>query len=226
MEENSWQTCLQNPLNVFNLKHCAVKLELPPGSNEVACAMFTVWQCFGGSDEVKTLHTWRMSCALCARMYLAVLCSIDAAAFVLECIFFLAPYWNHFTSTIFGNLIHNRSLKSIMFQKSLRTIFSYGIIFWGSLLYSNSIFKIRKKIIRFIVTAEYRDSCRPLFKKLNIFPPYSQYIFSLSTIVVKNIDAFKFNSAIYSINTLLILDLHLPTTNLTKAQKRSILPWN
>jgi len=42
MEENSWQTCLQNPLNTFDLKHCAVKLESPLGSNEVTCAMYIV----------------------------------------------------------------------------------------------------------------------------------------------------------------------------------------
>ena len=46
-----------------------------------------------------------------------------------------------------------RSLKSIMPQKSLRTIYysyvhsiiSYGIIFWENSPYSNSIFKIKKK---------------------------------------------------------------------------------
>ena len=32
----------------------------------------------------------------------------------------------------------------------------------------------------------YRDFCHPLFKKLNILPLYSQYIFSLSTYEVKN----------------------------------------
>jgi hypothetical protein len=42
MEENSWPTCLQNPLNKFDLKHCAVKLELLLGSNEVTCVMFIV----------------------------------------------------------------------------------------------------------------------------------------------------------------------------------------
>ena len=72
------------------------------------------------------------------------------------------------------------------------------------------------------MTAEYRDSCHPLFKKLNIFLPYSQCIFSLSAFVVKNIDTLKSNSAIYSINTILILDLYPPTTNLTKHKKEYI----
>jgi len=38
------------------------------------------------------------------------------------------------------------------------------------------------------MNAEYTDSCRPLFRKLNILPIYSQYIFSLSAFVVKNTD--------------------------------------
>jgi hypothetical protein len=32
VEENNWKTCLQNPLNMFDLKFCAVKLELPLGA--------------------------------------------------------------------------------------------------------------------------------------------------------------------------------------------------
>jgi hypothetical protein len=67
--------------------------------------------------------------------------------------------------------------------------------------------------------ARYTDSCHPLFKKFNILSLYSQYIFSLSTFVVKSTDAFKLNSAIHSISTRQGSDLQSPTTNLTKAQK-------
>jgi len=55
------------------------------------------------------------------------------------------------------------------------------------------------------------------------FPLYSQYIFSLLTFVVKNVDAFKLNSAVHSINTRQRFDLHPPTTNLTKAQKAVLI---
>jgi hypothetical protein len=68
------------------------------------------------------------------------------------------------------------------------------------------------------MNAEYTDSCRPLFKKLNILPIYSQYTFSLTAFVVKNINAFKSNTAIRSINNRQGSDLH-PPTNLTKAQE-------
>jgi len=67
--------------------------------------------------------------------------------------------------------------------------------------------------------AAYSDSCHPPFKKFNILSLYSQYIFPLSTFVVKSTDAFKLNSAIHSINTTQCFDLQPPPTNLTEAQK-------
>jgi hypothetical protein len=67
--------------------------------------------------------------------------------------------------------------------------------------------------------ARNKDSCRPLFRHLNILPLYSQYIFSVSIFVVKNSDIFKFNSAIHSINTRQGFDLHFPSNKLAKVQK-------
>jgi len=40
--KNIWQTCLQNPFHMFDLKYCAVEFELLLGSNEVTCAMSVV----------------------------------------------------------------------------------------------------------------------------------------------------------------------------------------
>ena len=39
-EENNCQTCLQNALNMFDLKYCAMKLELSLGSNEEQCLLY------------------------------------------------------------------------------------------------------------------------------------------------------------------------------------------
>jgi hypothetical protein len=70
------------------------------------------------------------------------------------------------------------------------------------------------------MNAKYTDSCHPLFKKSDILPLHSQYIFALSTFVVMNTDTFKSNSATqHSINTRQGFGLHSPTTHLTKAQK-------
>jgi hypothetical protein len=67
-------------------------------------------------------------------------------------------------------------------------IMSYGIVFWGNSIHSDQIFKIEKRIVRIIMKVGNRDSCHPLFKALNILPFYSQYIFSISISVVKNMD--------------------------------------
>jgi hypothetical protein len=58
-----------------------------------------------------------------------------------------------------------------------------------------------------------------LFKALNIFPFYLQYIFSVSVFVIKNIDKFVTNSDIHGIHTRQGLDLHYPTCKLTEVQK-------
>ena len=62
-------------------------------------------------------------------------------------------------------------------------------------------------------------SCQELFKKLNILPFYSQYIFSLLLFVEKNINKFTLNSTVHSVNTRHCSDLHLSAVHLTEVQK-------
>jgi hypothetical protein len=70
------------------------------------------------------------------------------------------------------------------------------------------------------------DSCLTLFKKLNIHPLKSQYIFSLLLFVVRNRDLYKLNSDNHSINTRHSTDLCPPMSKLTTFQKRILLFWN
>jgi len=63
------------------------------------------------------------------------------------------------------------------------------------------------------------ESCRELFKKLNILPLQSQYILSLLLFVVKNLNMFKSNSVVHTINTRNSSDLYLPSVHLSKVQK-------
>jgi hypothetical protein len=96
--------------------------------------------------------------------------------------------------------ISHESLRMIYFSY-LHTVMSHGIIFWGNTLYSNNIFKLQKMVIRIITNSRNRDSCRELFKELNILPFYSQYIFSLLTFVIDNMSLFKLNSDLHNFNT-------------------------
>jgi hypothetical protein len=74
-------------------------------------------------------------------------------------------------------------------------------------------------VIRIVTSSRMRDSCRELFKKLEILPLYSQYIYSISIFVIKNKYLFYTNNQIHSIHTRRNTNLHPPTANLTKFQK-------
>ena len=120
-----------------------------------------------------------------------------------------------------------RTIQAIMSPETLRmfcfayihSIMSYGIIFGGNQPYSDKIFKIQRRVIRIITNSRMRDSCRDLFKKLEILPLYSQYIFSIPIFVIKNKHLFYTNNQIHSIHTRFKTNLHPPTANLTKFQK-------
>ena len=122
-----------------------------------------------------------------------------------------------------------RLLKPFLTMNTLRMIYfsyahsvlSYGIIFWGNshAHYTNSIFKIQKRIIRIITNSSSHDTCRQLFKHLQILSLPSQYIFFLLVFVTKNRNFFQSNSEIHNLNTRFNRNLHLPSTNLTSVQK-------
>ena len=82
----------------------------------------------------------------------------------------------------------------------VHSLISYGIIFWGNSHLSDSIFKIKKRIIRVITNFGRHDKCRDLYKKLQILPLLSQYIFSLLIFVNKDRSCFISNSEIHDIN--------------------------
>jgi hypothetical protein len=60
------------------------------------------------------------------------------------------------------------------------SIMTYGLAFWGNSHYSNSVFKLQKRIIRIMVGIRDRKSCREYFVKLKILPLQPQYIYTYS----------------------------------------------
>jgi hypothetical protein len=101
-----------------------------------------------------------------------------------------------------------RAVKPYVTQETLRMIyFSYvhsvmtdGIIFWGN-SHSIHIFRLQKRTVRIITNSTGRDSCRELFRNLNILPLQSQYICSLLLFMANNRNEFKSNSEIHGVNT-------------------------
>jgi hypothetical protein len=94
---------------------------------------------------------------------------------------------------------------------------SYGYIFWGNSTDSKRVITIQKKIIRRMASVKRRVSYRELFKKLNILPLVSEFLLSLLSFIVENME--KFQTDIYNINTRHTHDLHQPSANLTNYQK-------
>ena len=110
------------------------------------------------------------------------------------------------------------TLKSIYFAY-FHSIMSYGIIFWGNSTDSKKVFILQKKIIRIMTGSKQRDSCRSLFKRLEILPLPCQYIFSLMVFVAKNQGNFQTNSGVHGINTRNKNNLHKPNANLSCFQR-------
>jgi hypothetical protein len=63
------------------------------------------------------------------------------------------------------------------------------------------------------------DSCCDLFKKPQILPLYSQYIYSFLMCVVENRDLFESNFDIHKISTRYNNDFHLPSVQLKLFQR-------
>jgi hypothetical protein len=115
-------------------------------------------------------------------------------------------------------LMSEDTLKMI-YHSYVHSIITYGIIFWGNSPHNTDIFKIQKRIIRIMTKSRSRDSCRQLFKSLEILPLQSQYIFSVLLFVVKNKDLYTTNQEIHNVNTRSNINSHPPVCNLTIFQK-------
>ena len=84
---------------------------------------------------------------------------------------------------------------------------------------SNNIFRIQKRMIRIITNKSRRDSCRQVYKQLQILTSPGQYVYSLLMFVSKFRELFLSNSDIHDRNTRYNLNLHHPSTNLKLFQR-------
>jgi hypothetical protein len=107
----------------------------------------------------------------------------------------------------------------MIYHSLFHAVMTYGIIFWGNSSHSTQVFRMQKTAIRIVMWHGNRESCRNLFKKLNILSLMSQYIFSLLTFVSNNREQYFANSEIHNINTRHTSNLHLPRAHLNIYQK-------
>jgi hypothetical protein len=119
---------------------------------------------------------------------------------------------------VITSLVSEDTLKMI-YHSYVHLMITYSIIFWASSLHNTDIFKIKKLIIWIMTKSRSRDSCRQLFKRLEILPLQSQYIFSVLLFVVKYKNLYTTNQEIHNINTRSNINLHPPVCNLTVFHK-------
>jgi len=81
------------------------------------------------------------------------------------------------------------------------------------------VFILQKKIIRIITNTKPRNSCREVFKNMEIMMLYSQYISSLILYTVNNKHLFNTNNEIHKYKTRYNNNLHLPIATLSKFNK-------
>jgi hypothetical protein len=110
------------------------------------------------------------------------------------------------------------TLKMICFAY-FHSVMKYGIIVWGNHTDIIRVFQLQKRIVRIMTGARFRASCKPLFKAFEIFTLPSQYILSLMTFLVHNLEYFTFNFSVHSINTRKKLQLHRLIANFASFQR-------
>jgi hypothetical protein len=101
---------------------------------------------------------------------------------------------------------------------TFHSVLVYGILFWGMSSSSLKLYKLQKRVVCIMMDQGNRTSCRELFKKLEILPLKSQYIFSILLFVVKNEKHFITNYDNHNVETRQCENLHLPHMRLTLCQ--------
>jgi hypothetical protein len=86
---------------------------------------------------------------------------------------------------------------------------------------SKKVFTLQKKIVRIMVGIKPQNSCRDLFKRIQILPLPYDYIFSWLNFIISNQGHFQANSVVHSFNTRNKHHLHRPIANLTGFRKRT-----
>ena len=97
---------------------------------------------------------------------------------------------------------------------------THEIKFWSNSSYSNKVLNLQKRVLGINTGSMSKDSCRDLFKNLNMLTLPSQYIFPLLCFIITNRDQHMFNSGIHGINARQVTNFLQPISNLSLYQKR------
>jgi hypothetical protein len=110
------------------------------------------------------------------------------------------------------NSLNSEALCMVYFA-CFHSVINYGLIFRGNSTNVQRVLRVQKKVIRIMSGVGMTASCRGLFRKLNILPVASQYIFSLMLFVVANQNNFHTNLTVHGRNTRNRNQFHLPSSS-------------
>jgi hypothetical protein len=83
----------------------------------------------------------------------------------------------------------NVATLKMIYHAYFHSLMRYGIDFWGNSSEAIKVFLLQKKTVGIIMGMK----PRPVFTKLNILTLASQYILSLMTFMINNLEYFTFN---------------------------------
>lgn len=95
----------------------------------------------------------------------------------------------------------------------------YGLILWGNSTEAQRIFLLQKRVLRTICKMRGRDSCRDIFKELNILTLPAAYILECAVIAKTKPEYFTNNSNIHNHNTRQARDLHVQQARTTLVKR-------
>jgi hypothetical protein len=106
------------------------------------------------------------------------------------------------------------------FQSLLR----FGILFWGGLggIMSTKLFRLQKRVIRFMVWVNSRTLCKQLFKDNNILTLASLYILEVICYIKRYCQPVELNADVHKYDTRRKMDNHVQSSRTDKNEKSVI----
>lgn len=102
-----------------------------------------------------------------------------------------------------------------LYYAEVQSRLQYGIMLWDSSAAANGVFTAQKAVLRCIVGARRDESCRLIFRQLNILPLACLYIVETCCYVYNNKNCFATNAEVHNYCTRSMEDLHTSNRTLT-----------
>lgn len=93
------------------------------------------------------------------------------------------------------------SVVKMAYYGLFQSVFTYAILCWGHSCHSERLFKIQRRVVRFITNLGYRDDVKSKFTQEKILTLPCVYIFECLKFMKKNLDLYEKNGDIHQYHT-------------------------